>query len=174
MQNIHINHLVGRVKALNIGVADRTDEISFTAGLDTVNHALAPGENSADWTKVKVLPLDVILQADLPALIKIDVEGMETLVMRGMRQTLALPSLHSIIIELNGSGQRYGFDETEIIKTLRDYGFSPYHYDPFQRALSPLGDKKRLPGNSLFLRQVDLIQNRIANAPTFTFGLAKI
>ncbi|GAB4501667.1 MAG: hypothetical protein Fur0035_12100 [Anaerolineales bacterium] len=174
VQNIHLNHLNERVKTLNIGISDEDEEISFTAGLDTTNHALTQHETAKTFTKVKVLPLDAVLKNESPSIIKIDVEGMETLVMRGMKQTLELPGLHSIIVELNGSGQRYGFDEMEVIGTLRASAFNPYRYDPLQKTLTPIENKNPLSGNTLFLRKLDFIQRRLANSPRLSLGFAEI
>jgi hypothetical protein len=105
-------------------------------------------------------------------MMKIDVEGYETKVLNGARETLGKPSLHSVIMELNGMGKRYGFDENNILKTMCDYGFETYQYEPFTRELRSLGGKNDSYGNTLFLRNVDAIREELAHAPRITMGSA--
>ena len=68
----------------------------------------------------------------------------------------------AIIIELNGSGWRYGYDESNIHKLLLREGFQTYIYDPFKRSVS----KTEGYGiyNTLYLRNVNFINSRIQNA----------
>jgi len=171
MNNIKLNDLSDRVKAYNIGLADKEDVLFFTSGLNTVNHVITETESGIDAIKVKVFPLDNVIADDSPALIKIDVEGLETLVLNGMLQTLENSSLHSVIMELNGSGNRYGFKEENIIKKMRSFDFQMYSYEPFRNMLSPLLRESITPtGNVLFLRNEEFIKQRLDGAPHFKFG----
>ncbi|HDZ62052.1 MAG TPA: hypothetical protein ENH40_02770, partial [Nitrospirae bacterium] len=54
---------------------------------------------------IKVSTLDSVLKHENPCVMKIDVEGYETLVLKGANEVLGKESLHSIIIELNGNGK---------------------------------------------------------------------
>lgn len=170
LDNLAINHLGSRAAALNLGLSGEDGELYFTAGHDTMNHILAKDEANAESIKVPVRTLDSILSAESPSMMKIDVEGYETKVLEGAEETLNKPSLHSIIMELNGSGNRYGFDENSILKTMQDYGFTTYQYEPFTRELRSLGGKNNSYGNTLFLRNVDAIREKLARAPRITVG----
>ncbi|NOH01024.1 MAG: FkbM family methyltransferase [Chloroflexi bacterium] len=172
--NIKLNDLSARVKAFNVGVADKEGELFFTTGLDTTNHAVARGEADDNVIRVKVLPLDMVLEEVNPALIKIDVEGLEMLVLNGMRQTLKKASLHSVIMELNGNGKRYGFDDKDIMNSMSDYSFRMYQYDPFHRILIPASESNSFTGNTLFLRNVSFIQDRLARAGRVRIGYMEI
>ncbi len=163
-ENLRINDLDGLVDARNIGLGAQPDTIYFTADHDTVNHALADGETTAHSIAAPVLPLDDVLQLTQPTLMKIDVEGFETPVLQGAKQTLANPLLHSIIIELNGAGAHYGFDEQKIVVMLQDLGFNSYSYDPLQRRLIGLQGKNLGSGNTLFIRDEAFVRQRIASA----------
>jgi hypothetical protein len=68
------------------------------------------------------------------------------------------------IIELNGGGGRYGFDEQLIMKTMADHGFSPFRYAPLDRKLVPLLGKNALAGNTLFIRDLNAVNERIQTA----------
>jgi FkbM family methyltransferase len=174
INNLKINDLLQKVNAYNIGLADKEGELVFTSGLDTMNHAISEGESAEYGIKVKVLPLDMVLEDVSPSVIKIDVEGLETLVIEGMVRTLNNPSLHSVIVELNGSNKRYGFDDECIIEKMKGFGFKMYAYNPYWRVLTPLSTKNRLSNNTLFLRYEDFIYNRLSCAPRVRIGTQEI
>lgn len=168
IENIRLNHLEDRVKCLNIGIGREPGIIEFTSDMDCVNHVLAQNEKHEQIIAVKLSTLDRVLKYESPALIKIDVEGYETLVLEGATETLKKQSLHSVIMELNGSGQRYEFDESQILKMMLDNGFKTYTYDPFNRILVNLQGKNLNSGNTLFIRDEALVLERLKNAPLFS------
>lgn len=118
MDNIRLNDLSGRVKAFNVGLSDREGDLVFTSTENCTNHVVADGEKSADVVTVPVRTLDEMLESESPSLLKIDVEGFETPVISGAHTVLSNPSLHSVIMELNGSGARYGFSEDDILNIM--------------------------------------------------------
>jgi hypothetical protein len=70
-------------------------------------------------------------------------------------------------MELNGSGQRYDYDEDEVYRRMIEYGFAPYAYDPYQRSLKELNGKNHVGGNTLFVRDVAAVRQRLQTAPPF-------
>jgi FkbM family methyltransferase len=165
--NLRLNDLDERVTSLNMGVSDKEGVLLFTDDQDTINHVATQDEkHKGNVVKVDVKTLDTVLQGEAPGIIKIDVEGFETPVLQGASKTLAQPSLHSIIIELNGSGARYGFDELDIAKLLEAAGFRAYQYRPAERRLEALESLSRLaPGNVIFVRDAEFIRQRLSSAP---------
>lgn len=169
IENVHLNQLENRVKCLNIYVGKEQGTIDFTVNMDTTNHGLAAGEQSDNTISVEVSTLDEVLGGELPTLMKIDVEGYETPVLEGGLETLKKQTLHSVIIELNGSGSRYGFDESQIIKMMFDYGFRTYSYNPLDRTLVNLQGKKNMnSANTLFIRNESFVLDRLRNSPKVT------
>jgi FkbM family methyltransferase len=170
LDNVRLNDLTSRVVSLNIGLSDTNGDLLFTTGENCTNHVLPAGKPVVGAALIEVQTLDRILEDCSPNMMKIDVEGYETQVVKGALNTIAKPSLHSIIMELNGSGSRYGFNEAEIIKSLEDRGFAPYSYHPFIRELRPLAGKNNLSGNTLFIKDLDFVRKRLANTPRVQVG----
>lgn len=98
-------------------------------------------------------------------LLKIDVEGFEHEVIKGAANLLNSDNLKAIIIELNGSGMRYGFSDEKIHGELISFGFVPYLYDPFERKIKRLNKPGTL--NTLYLRSEEWIMKRISSAKKF-------
>ena len=165
-RNIALNNMGDRVQALNLGLARQPGVLHFTSQLDTVNHVLSDGETHATSVEVPVRTLDEVVGDAAPALLKMDVEGYETEVLAGAGRTLANPALHALILELNGSGRRYGFDEDAIRQQLRDLGFIACSYRPFERTLTPRAETAD-GGNTLFVRNLDHVETRLRTAPAF-------
>jgi FkbM family methyltransferase len=168
--NLRINDAFDLVQAYSLGLADQEGEILFTSHFDATNHALAPGEAARDALRVRVMPLDAVLPEVSPTMIKIDVEGFETPVLDGMPRILADPRLHSVIVELNGNGQRYGFEDGEIIRKLSSLGFRMFSYEPFGRKLVPLLARDTSNPNVIFLRNEGHIQQRLQSEPRIKIG----
>jgi FkbM family methyltransferase len=164
-KNININNLTTLVKALQVGVGSSKGILHFTRGYDTENHVLSRDENKkvGDILDVSVVDIDSITFTEgIPVLVKIDVEGFETEVVKGMCESLRSEKLKAIIIELNGSGGRYGFDEELIHIKLLEYNFLPYQYLPFERKLCLLDHYG--PFNTIYIRDLDFVKNRLMTA----------
>lgn len=168
VDNIRINDLERAVTCLNIGVGNRAGVMPFSSDMGVGNRALMQGEMRAGGIEVPVETLDVLLQGKAPTLIKIDVEGYETAVLEGAEETLRRPSLKAVIIEINGSGTKYGFDETRIFERMADNGFSPYAYRPWERDLIRAGVEPASSDNVIFVRDLPGAVERLKSAPTFT------
>jgi FkbM family methyltransferase len=166
-KNIDINGIQAKVLAMNIGIASAKASLRFSCDADTVNHVLKDQMIGDDTVEVDVNTLDGILEnLPIPTLIKIDVEGFEQEVINGATKLLQSTTLKAIIIELNGSGGRYGFDEKNIHHQIKEAGFSPFSYDPFSRSLTPMSNFGLL--NTIYLREIDFVEERLKTAPNIT------
>ncbi len=169
-KNVKINSLSDNIIIKKIAIGSSIGQLRMSSDLDTVNHVkLIESESNADIT-VEVCDLDTIFcESEYPSFVKIDVEGFETAVIGGMKNVLLSNNLKAIIIELNGSGGRYGYDESLIHQTLLSHSFKPFNYDPFKRKLTELNSYGS--DNTLYLRDLNFIKNRLNVAPTFeVFG----
>ncbi len=162
--NLAINYLNSKVIAYNVGVGSKEEMLRFTSNLDTVNH-VAMDSTATNVVEVKVETLDHLLNGLHPSLIKIDVEGFETEVLRGASSVLDDEHLRAIIIELNGSGKFYGFSDEEIHQKLIDFHFHPFTYEPYFRTLTQrksFGDT-----NTIYLRDFSYVSLRVKNSLPF-------
>jgi FkbM family methyltransferase len=159
-RNILLNNLADSVNALQCGLSSVESVLRFTTDMDCMNHVVASGEE-APCIDVPVTTLDKLLDADAPILIKIDVEGHESAVLEGARQTLSSPTLLAVIMETNGSGLRYGVDDSTLVSALAEHGFKPFGYDPFARTLISHAPSE---GNTLFIKDAKVVQQRLQAA----------
>jgi FkbM family methyltransferase len=164
LDNVRLNDLAARVECHNVAAGNAAGTLAFTTDLDTCNHATSDGESSGNTLQVPVTTLDTLLQAVQPTLIKIDVEGFETRVIEGAGQTLRSPSLLAVLMELNGSGARYGFDETRLHEQMLAFGFESAAYDPTRRELTPRQPADKREGNILYIRGRRDLETRLRTA----------
>jgi FkbM family methyltransferase len=161
--NIRINYIETLVTTYNIALGDANSLIAFTENKDTTNHAVL--EKAADTIQVPIKKLDDILKVTQKCLLKIDVEGFESRVIKGMGSLLKNNYLVAIIIELNGLGSRYGYKDLEIHQEIVAAGFYAYQYDPFERTLVQL--QKPGNANTLYIRDLGFVKERLETAKVF-------
>jgi len=161
--NIVENKASDNGRLWNNGLGDKRSRLRFTNHLDTVNHVASEGENGIE---VEVLTLDEITFASKKRLVKIDVEGYEQFVLDGGQAFFKdSQAILGIIIELNGSGNRFGKSDLEIHQQLLSWGYASYTYDPIERRLKPV--EVPLDHNTIYIPDANLldVEQRIASAP---------
>lgn len=161
--NVILNGLTDRVELHRVGLSSERSELRFTPDQDTVNHVMAEGELGRA-IRVPVVSMDELLAGRVPTVIKIDVEGHEQAVLKGARSTLSDPGVAAVVMEINGSGVRYGVSDDELLAMMRGYGFEPYGYDPFVRRLR---DWDPSSGNAIFFRDRSAVDSRVAQAKRY-------
>lgn len=165
LDNIELNQLGSRVSALNVAAGSHSGELEFTSGEDTTNHAVGAGEAALETVRVPVRTLDELLAGKrAPELIKIDVEGFEYAVLQGARGLLTNSGANSLLLELNGSGDRYGWRDADVARLLFERGYRSCRYDPFSRRLTDLAGQVNRTGNTLFVRDVERASSRVRSA----------
>lgn len=169
-RNIRFNDLGDRIGARNMGLGSTTSTLEFTAGLDTVNHVVSESDEEQESICVAVDTLDRCLGERQPSVIKIDVEGFETSVLEGAEQALESDGLLALIVELNGSGARYGFDEEVLHEGLLSRGFDTFNYDPAARELMSRTGQRNAGGNTIYARDCERLTERLKAAPRYQLG----
>lgn len=163
--NMDLNNIKNLVTCENKGVGNRSEKLFFSNDEDVTNHVVTDEELSKRSVSVDMVTLDSYYPKYQPLLIKIDVEGFETEVLNGANEILKSQSLKAIIIELNGSGERYGYIETDIHEKLLMHKFKSFYYNPFTRNLSLKSNFGT--HNTIYIRDFEFVQNRLKTATSF-------
>lgn len=158
---------------MNIGLDEQKGSINFSSNLDSLNHVVLQEKNNTSVVKVHVSKLDDILDDKFPTIIKIDVEGYESQVLNGAKRILDNPSLIAVIIELNGAGKRYGVDDNEIHQLLLSKNLETFKYNPLKQQLISLNDKYSSVNNTLYLRKLNEVKQRISKKSIHIVGNGK-
>ncbi len=154
-RNINANGIGAQVTVIEAALGAEDGEISFTAGLDTVNQVAASSQAGRTRT-VALRCLDGVAGAADAVLMKLDVEGYEAQVLAGAEAVLAAPSLLAIETEL---------DAPDVIGTLTKAGFARRFYDPLSRTLSDRPPEAGRASNALFIRNEAAVLARVTTAP---------
>jgi FkbM family methyltransferase len=169
--NINLNGVYDLVRAENIALGSSESSLEMTCDQDTVNHAVTDSDKGVQTVTVQVKRLDDLMCGTVPSLIKIDVEGYETEVIGGAVQVLTNPCCQVVIMELNESGSRYGYDDKDLHHKMLDYGFSPYTYDPQTRVLRFLNDEVSVGDNTIYIKNREAALKRVQCAnPVLILG----
>jgi FkbM family methyltransferase len=160
--NIAINGLGGLVDIHEIGIGAEVGEFEFSTDESASNHVLL----DKSGCRVPVLPLDEVFAARTPVLLKIDVEGFETNVIKGGKRLLEDVALKAVVMEMIGLGTRYGFDERALDSEMRRFGFNCFSYDPWSRKLNP-SDPSYDWRNPIYVRDLAFVEDRLRTARRF-------
>jgi FkbM family methyltransferase len=138
--NVRLNGITERVEAHNIAVGREEGTVAFTLGHDTGNHVVSLGQEAKEQETALVsqVPLGELLGGRTPALIKLDVEGYEAEVLSGAERLFADQALRAVLMELNGSGTRYGVDDRALHARMQRLGFMALLGLVWARCLPPL------------------------------------
>ncbi|HMP94897.1 MAG TPA: FkbM family methyltransferase, partial [Phnomibacter sp.] len=145
-RNVEANQIEGLTTLVQAALSHSPGQGYITQHLGAMNH-LTPQPGSQSLA-VPIHTLDQVLQGRTPTLVKIDVEGAETLVLLGANHTLQQPDLLALIVENAGHSPQQ--DQPTPHQLLLQHGFATAQYNGFTNSLLPL------PGpahhNTLYVR----------------------
>jgi FkbM family methyltransferase len=150
LANLALNKLSAAVvKVVDSALSEVPGEATFEVLDRDVLNRLAPGSSTDDGATtgitVRVTTLDDLVGDDAPALIKIDVEGSELLVMKGARRLLTSAEAPVLLFEHAGYCEHFGITPAEVRAFLRSVGYtiyllngelSPWHSDELPPTLN--------------------------------------
>jgi FkbM family methyltransferase len=151
VRNFALNNL-GNAQARREAVGANSGTVSFTSGLDTVNRI---DRNGA--AIVPLTTLDAACGGQAPAVIKIDVEGLEADVLHGATSTLSNAATNVVVMELN---------DPAASDLLNRSGFVCCSYDPFKRSIGP--PAAAISGNGIFIKDIGQARQRVEGARPFS------
>jgi FkbM family methyltransferase len=152
--NIAANRLGDRVNVVEACIGSEPGEVRFSADRGPMNGVVDEHYNGA-MRVVPQLALDDLPGAGQACCWKVDVEGFETEVLRGARQSLAGSAVQAVLME----------DRSQAVtRTMLDAGFTPCSYDPWRRRLEP---QHTASSNQIWIRNLAWAQERLRTAPPF-------
>ena len=156
---------------MNVGVGGKEGTLRFTSSLGPKDHVVtAPETGGREKTlELPIQTLDSIVGDRNPTMIKIDVEGFETEIIRGGAKVMKSDSLRAIIIELKGHGAKYGYDESVLMDRLSGLGFQAFCYSPLDRRIFSSDKDCARSDNRIYLRDPDWARERVTLHPGFRF-----
>lgn len=162
--NVALNGLSERIEVHRCAAGPSAGDIAMTMQQGAANHVVLGDDAAGDKVEtVAMATIDAIIGGRRPAMMKLDVEGFENAVIAGAIETLGADSLDAIQIESVD-------DDLDLL--LGKFGFRRHWYDGAKRELldAPRG---KLPGDAIYLRNLDRVRERLASARTLNIrGLA--
>ncbi|MEM1153478.1 MAG: FkbM family methyltransferase [Pseudomonadota bacterium] len=172
--NVVVNEVNAKVRLLNIGIASLEGSLQFITGQDTRNRVVPEGSavKADQVASIAVKRLDDVIGADIPLVIKVDVEGYEAEVFAGASKTLSDPGLRVLIVEYNECAASYYSDSRSVLDYLSGFGFEAVEYHPYEREISK-SELHITPSNNVILvRDIEFVQARVKSAGSYSiFGV---
>lgn len=160
-----LNGLESRVKVHPVALGASPGVLPFREDLGPMSRVVGQRENNSgleEFIHVPCVTLDQLLNGRSPIGIKIDVEGYESLVLRGGLKTLRGQALQAIIIEMLNSEKDTLIENHQ---TLLQAGLRPVRYEPFTRSFVPLDTFRNDQFNTLYLRDLGFVERRVLSGP---------
>jgi len=165
--NVLLNGVSERVELHNQAVGGAPGTARITITHDTGNRITTRADASEGTAEVEVVTLDSIASASDACILKIDVEGFESEVLKGAQRLLQSPKLLAVIMETNRSASGQGGSDTAAHEAMLAAGFSPFTYAPFERRLISLGRGYKQDANTIYVRDLARASERVRTAPPF-------
>lgn len=164
LRNLRLNAITELVEACQCALGEQAGRLRMTAELGGMNHVALPTE-ARPTVEVPIRRLDEVLGGRGCTMMKLDAEGFEVSILAGAPDALANPALLALVVELNGSGLRYGHSDESVHGAILRHGFAPFRYDPVARRLARQESYNVNGLNTLYVRNLDRVEPLLAAAP---------
>jgi len=162
--NLHLNNLQEFIEIHNFALGEKNE--TKTIGTKGALTYITNNQN-LDLQKIEIQRLDDF--AEYAQIIKIDVEGFEEFVLKGAEQVLNHPDTHAVILELAGYN-RYNSSDAIIHKLMINNHFFPVQYFPEIREIKKLESFRIDQFNTIYIKNMKLVKERIIESPKYKIG----
>ena len=162
-EHLQINNIEHLVDTYNCGIGKEEGKLFFTNNNDSTNH-VAIKSHDKNITLCKVKTLNSLLSNNNSYIVKIDTEGFEYNVLKEADKILKKGEIVALIIELNGSGKPYGFEDKDVHNELLSYGYFPVHYNPFLKTIEKNNTIKYDSGNAIYIKDIAQVELRCSKS----------
>jgi len=167
--NVRLNNLESRTNLHNAAAGSKSGVLHLKAEGTPYDRVLDDAEEEEKRIKVSVLTLDSIVPEKKSVLVvKVDVEGWETEVLNGAEKILQRKNPTALIVELDGAGRKYGFDDSKKHLDLIDAGFTPVWYAPQDHDLYPVEEWKP-SGNTIYVNNRNIFETLTKESRKYSF-----
>jgi FkbM family methyltransferase len=143
-RQLDINHVNDMVMVINKAVGESNKNTFFTSLMDSMNKEIEFRDFDEEKIEVEMVKLDDYVQTDKQLIIKIDVEGNEVNVLKGMNVLLKGEKVIALIIENNNPDEVYN-----ILK--KDY--NAIDYSPIEKEYKLLIGPNLQEANTIYVRK---------------------
>lgn len=134
-ENVAINRL-DQVRCYRVALSDTSGVVHLTEPGDDSLVGIASSGMKHGTDEVACATLDSVFAGNSIAMMKIDVEGAEPLVLRGARGHLQAANPPVMQIEMDGYSSRFGLPTHEFIDEIFSLGYEIAIYDPKSNRLT--------------------------------------
>jgi FkbM family methyltransferase len=131
-QNIKLNNLENIIFVREKVVSDHKERVPFTIGAHSETDHIAYSSDKKQSLSIQAETLDSFISSQGLSFIdfvKIDVEGAELKVLKGLEENLHNGKIGVLIVEINKNSQQFGYSCSEIISYLEKRNFLVYYFD---------------------------------------------
>lgn len=157
--NVEMACLQGRVELVRKAVTDEGGrKLKLSLFSSTRNNTLFGGaESDKGFTEVDTVTLDDMFSGKRVDVVKIDAEGAESRILKGMKGVVRDNPGMVIIIEFAGQHlKRAGVDPCDFIREIKGLGLSIKRVDDYTGDITPISEKEliEIPGSNVVLRRL--------------------
>ena len=173
-RNIELNNLEKKIDVRKIALSDKIGNLYFSNYGDTddvLNRVSLNQSSSSANILIKSSTLDDEINIKEDFILKMDVEGYESKLIKGAKKLLANENLLALIVEINQMIDDYGEENREDLHNIiLSYGLTPINYDPFNRIVSrKIKDLTNLnkinnSPNIIYIKNFEKVNNLIKDA----------
>jgi len=145
LQNLRLNTLAN-VRAFAKALGEQNSHARLYHGEENTQQSLLPASNGQDLghEMVEVVAGDLFVERErlpLPRLVKIDVEGYECAVLRGLSRTLSSPQCEIVCCEIHPQHLPPGVASHDAIDLLKAFGFTRIDIESHRGTFHAIGCK---------------------------------